>query len=562
MEGGGLALPAKSLGKNTAIMASGTLASRLLGFARNSLLIAAIGVTANVADAYDIANKLPNALYAVIAAGVINAALVPQIVKAFSRPGGTRTVNRILTIGTVISFGATVIFTIGAPVLVLMYAPSSWPPELVALSIAFALWCIPQLFFYALYTLFGQVLNAKEQFGPFMWAPVLNNLIGIVGLIAYLVIFGAYSGGTDLTGGALTLAWTPGRVALVAGSATLGIAAQALILIWPMVRGGYRFRWVWRGPKGELSSVRTVISWALGAVLIEQIGVLWGTRVAASAAATDPMNLDPSIAGNAAYFNAMLIYLLPHSLITVSIVTALTTSMSRFAAADDMAGLRGEVSRGMRVIGVFTVFATAVLMVLAPSFTRIIAPTAKPGEVTAVSHVVIGFAIGLVALGAMVLIKRVYFALEDARAIFFIHIPMTIVLVLVSLAARQFFDPRWWTVGVAVGLSLSNITGVMLRSWGLRRRLGGIDGRRILITHAKAVTAVIPAALTGWALTRVLPDPVAVADFAGVAKGLVTGAVAGTAMLVVYGLILWLLRTPELNEVISPVTRRFSRRVR
>lgn len=562
-------LRARSLGKNTAIMASGTLASRVLGFARNAMLAAAIGVNFGVANAYDIANKLPNALYAVVAAGVINAALVPQIVKAFQRPDGTRTVDRILTVGTVISFGVTVVLTVAAPLLVLAYAPSNWPPELMALSIGFALWCIPQLFFYALYTLFGQVLNAKEQFGPFMWAPVVNNLIGIAGLAAYLVIFGVQvPGAKELVGDALTIEWTPFRIALLAGVATLGIAGQALILIWPLVRGGYRFRWVWRGPKGELAGVRTVISWALGAVVIEQLGVLWATRVAASApaaaaaASAHPDVLDPAIAGNSAYFQGLLVYLVPHSLITVSIVTALTTSMSRLWTAHDTAGLRAEISRGLRNIGLFTVFATTALIVLAPALTRTILPSILPVEVTSVSWVLTGFALGLVPLGAMVLMKNVYFIFEDAKSIFFIHIPMTILLIGVSLAAREFLDPRWWVVGVAVGLSTSNVAGALLRSWGLRKRLGGIDGRHVLRTHGKAVTAAIPAGLAGWALTLVLPDPVTNTGFAGFTAGVVNVVASGTLMLLIFGLILRLLRTPELGQLMSPVTRRIARRVR
>ena len=566
-------LKARSLGRNTAIMASGTLVSRILGFVRNGMLVAAIGVTAGVANSYDVANKLPNALYAVLAAGVINAALVPQIVKAFQRPGGKRTVDRILTVGTVISLGLTVVLTVAAPLLVLIYTPANWPPELMTLAIAFAFWCIPQLFFYAIYTLFGQVLNAKEQFGPYMWAPVLNNVIGIVGLAIYLVVFGPISAevnsvtGDALTGDALTEVWTSGRIALVAGVATLGIAAQALILIWPMVRGGYRFRWVWRGPKGELAGVRNVISWALAAVVIEQVGVLWATRVAASApiaaaTAAGSDTIDRAIAGNAAYFQGLLIYLVPHSLITVSIVTALTTSMSRLWVARDMAGLRAEVSRGLRTIGVFTVIAATFMIVLAPSLVRIVNPTALPVEVTSVAWVLIGFSLGLVPLGAMVLMKRVYFIFEDAKSIFFIHIPMTLALIGVTLAAREFLDPEWWVFGVALGLSVSNLVGVLLRSRGLRSRLGGMDGRRVLGTYSKALAGAIPAGLAGWALTLALPNPVDMVGLDGFTAGVINVIAGGTVMVIIYGVVLWALRAPEFSQLVSPVTRRITRRVR
>ena len=141
------------------------------------------------ADAYSVANRLPNVMYAVLAAGVLNSALVPQIVKAF-HGGSERTVHRILTLGGVGILVATTVLTLTAGIWVRVYS-HCWGPEQTALATAFALWCIPQLLFYGLYTLFGQVLNAREQFGWFMWAPVANNVVAIAGLVAYLVLFGA-----------------------------------------------------------------------------------------------------------------------------------------------------------------------------------------------------------------------------------------------------------------------------------------------------------------------------------------------------------------------------------
>lgn len=551
--------PARSrMGRSTAIMASGTAVSRLLGVARNALLVAAIGVNAGAANAYEVANKIPNALFAIMAAGVFNAVLVPQIVRAFQREGGKRTVDRILTLGGVVSLTVTALFTVGAGVMVRVYS-DNWPPELVALATAMALWCIPQLFFYGIYTLLGQVLNARGQYGPFMWAPVLNNIVGIAGLVAYLAIFGQYAAPAGEISGVLTETWTPGRIALLAGVATAGIAAQALILIWPLLRGGYRWRWVWRGPKGELRAVRVVAGWALAAVLLEQVGVVLTSRVATAA---NPGDLDPAIAGNAAYYNALMLYLVPHSLITVSILTVLFTSMSRLAAAGDMAGLRAEVSRGLRVIGVFTLYASAALIVLAPLIVRIVLPSEEPVVINSVAEVVTAMSLGLVPLGAMVLLKRVFFVLEDAKSIFLIHIPMTIVWVGIAYGARELLDPRWWVVAVGLGLAASNAVALLFRTAGLRRKLGGIDGRRVMKVYAKAGLATVLSAGTGWALTRLAPG---VGDLGGVEGWALTVAlVAGIAlaMLAVYGAVLTLVRVQEWKDIVVPVTSRLRRRVR
>ncbi|WP_159449299.1 murein biosynthesis integral membrane protein MurJ [Demequina sp. NBRC 110051] len=555
--------PRRSITRNTAIMASGTAVSRALGFVRNAMLVAAIGATAAAANAYDIANRLPNAMFAILAAGVLNAVLVPQIVRAFQREGGKRTVDRILTLGTVISLVVTIVATLLAPVWVELYT-NDWPPELTALAVAFSYWCIPQLFFYCLYTLLGQVLNAREQFGPFMWAPVLNNVVAIVGLAAFLALFGRYvapgPGGEDLT--AVADLWTPDRIALIGGFATLGIAAQALILLVPLVRGGYHWRWQWRGPKGELSGIGTIAAWSLAAVVLEQIGVALVTQVAAAAQVLPDGRIDTSIAGNMAYFQALSLYIVPHSLVTISLVTAMYTAMARHAAVRNMEGLRADLSQGLRSAGAFTVFATVAMIVVSQYLVRIALPTATLAEVQSISAIMIAMTLGLVPLGATVLFKRLYFALEDARAIFFMQIPMTIAWVGTAYLVQALAEPRWWTVGVGLGLAASNYTGMILRAGGLRRRLGGLDGRRVLTLHVKALVGALVAGVTGWLLLKLAPD---VADLSGwpgffVAAGWTVGA--GVVMLAVYIVVMKLLKAEELDALLAPFARRLPARFR
>ena len=387
--------------------------------------ILAIGFSA---DAFDVANRIPNALYAVLAAGVFNSVLVPQIVKAFRRKNGKRTVDRIVTLGLVFSLAITVIFTIAAPFMVRLYSSSDWSQDQRDLATAFAVLVIPQLFFYAAYTILGEVLNAREQFGPYMWAPALNNVIGIAGLVVYLRIYGAWTPGANAAAG-----WTPDRIAWLAIPATVAMAAQAGILLWPLLRGGYRPKFVWRGPKGELGTVKVIIAWALAAVIVEQIGLALAVKVATSA---NPDGADLAIAGPAAYFYALLIYLLPHSLVTVSLLTALNTSMAKKFSAGDMEGVRNDVARGLRITATFTSFATVALIVMAPWLVRLVLPKVLLEQVYAIAPVLVALALGMVPLGAMVLVKRTYFVLEDARGIFFIHIPMTIAWVAVAYARQ------------------------------------------------------------------------------------------------------------------------------
>ena len=551
--------PTASLRRNTAVMAAGTATSRALGLARNALLIGVIGVNAGAANAFDVAHKIPGVLLTLLATGVLNAVLVPQVVRAMARKGGHHTVNRIVTLGVVSMLAITAVFTAAAPLLVAAYT-DGFSPELKALSVAFALWTIPQLFFYGVYTLFGQILNARSRFGPFMWAPAANNVVAIVGLVVFLAIFGRHvvaSGGDVPT--TLVGEWDAGKIALLAGVSTLGIAVQALVLIVPLARSGYRWRWQWSGPKGELDGIKRVAGWALAAVLLEQVGILFVTRVATKAAAQSGQAAD--VAGNTALTNALMLYLLPHSLITVSIVTALFTGMARLGAANDMAGLRAELSRGLRTIAVFTIYATAALAVLAPLAVRVTAPTASPDEVASIARVVLALSAGLVSLGAMILVKQAYLALEDARSLFWIQIPMTATLVAVAFAARELLGYRWWVVAIGAGMAASYAIATGLRLGGLRRRLGGLDGRRVLSTHLRAFVAVLPAAAAGWGLLRVVPDPAGRIWWVDAGTSALWCLAIGALMGVIYGVGLSILRVDEWRSAVAGPLRRLGFRV-
>ena len=122
---------------------------------------------------------------------------------------------------------------------------------------------LPQIFFYGVYTILGQVLNARDQFGPMMWAPIANNVIGLAVLGLYLVAWG--------TGGDHSGAFTNEQTLLLGLGSTAGIAAQALVLI-PFVRKvGFRFRPRFDLRGTGLGKTFQLAKWTLGFVLINQI---------------------------------------------------------------------------------------------------------------------------------------------------------------------------------------------------------------------------------------------------------------------------------------------------
>ncbi|MCL1898649.1 MAG: hypothetical protein FWG16_07520, partial [Micrococcales bacterium] len=268
---------------STLKMASGTLVSRVLGLVRMALLIWVVGGLTAAGNAFDVANNLPNFIYAILAGGVLNAVLVPQIVRAFADGRGTEYVHRLLTLATTLLAVLTVVLTLGAGGLVWAFTfTRQWPADQMTLATTFAFWCVPQIFFYGLYTLWGQVLNARGSFAAFMWAPVVNNVVSIIGFGTFGLMIGKHH---------QTTGWSGGQIALLAGTATVGVALQALVLLVPMKRLGLFPKWRFSFRGYGLGRVGQMTGWTALALLVDQ-AAMWVAVLTATAA--------PGAAGNGA----------------------------------------------------------------------------------------------------------------------------------------------------------------------------------------------------------------------------------------------------------------------
>lgn len=523
------------LGRSSMIMASGTAASRALGLVNTALLGWAIGLTGSVANAFSVANKLPNTLYLLIAGGVLNAVLVPQVVRAYRRADGHIYVDKLLTFGITALAGLTLLLTAAAPLFVALY--SEFPdPQVTTVATAMAFWCIPQVFFYGLYSLLGQVLNARGSFGPYMWAPVVNNVVFIAGLLLLVRTFGQVDGTTDIAD------WSAGQTAMLGGMATLGIVVQALVLLVPLYRSGFRYRPRWGLRGSGLGSAGRVATWTFLGLLIGQIGVWRISVVASSVSGAD-------LAGNAVYDRAFLIFMLPHSLVTVSLATALFTRLSARAAGGDTAGVRGDLSLGLRTVGIFTVLATTGIAVLAFPLGRAMFPDSSDASVRSLAMVVVPLVLGLVPFGVWSLCQRVYYAYEDARAMVPIQIVMAAIVVGGTELGRAVLDDRYWVAAACAAMALSYLVGAVIALVAVRGRLHGIDGGRVVMLHLKAGLGAVLAAAAGLGLLALLGP---VETFRDALVACIAGAILMTG---VYVGVLALLRVRELGTLIAPVRR-------
>jgi putative peptidoglycan lipid II flippase len=536
-----------SVAKSSLLMAGGTITSRILGFIRTIVLALTIGVTTDAADAFGVANQLPNNVYAIIAGGVLSAVLVPQIVKARShKDGGLGYIDRLLTLAIVVFATVTVIATVAAPFLISIYT-TGWSPAQLALATAFAYWCIPQLFFYGLYAMLGEVLNARSAFGPYMWAPVLNNIVGLIGLISFLVIFGA-----DPTGARSVESWGPDQIALLGGSGTLGVAAQALILFlsWKKIGIYFSLNFSWRGV--GLRPAMKAATWTLAMALVTQIGGLVQTLVASRAVADRSETM--VIASVAALLIAWLIFMLPHSVVTVSVATAYFTKMSEHVQAKRIDLMKTDLRSALRIVVLVNMFSSIALILLSYPVARVF--VGEYPSTVALGNVLFATMFGLIPFGFVFMFQRAFYALEDTRTPF-IFTTIQIAFHISGSTVLFFTMTSEFLVMSLAGLTSATLLIQALVAYLLLRpRIGRIGappkGEGLTL---RVMVAAVATALVGYGVIFALGGTAE----GSLALGSIVGAVTvifatGTLMLLVYVLVLKLLGVPEIDTALKGIS--------
>lgn len=545
-DAGGAGGAGGSIARSGALMASGTLVSRVLGLVRQTMTLAVVGGTGYVADAWTASNTLPNIFHLLLAGGVLNAVIVPQITRAMRRPDGELYVNRLLTVAMTAMGVATVLLTALAPVLVSLVVSADWDDDARGLAVAFAFISLPQMFFYGLYTLLGQVLNARSRFGAFMWAPAAANVVAIAGLAWFMLTGRGLSTDVD--------AWTATMIWVLAGSATLSIVVQALVLIPSLRAIGFRYRPAWGLRGSGLGDASRMALWAFSAVTIGQLAYFVTSRVLTGATQVGEQD-GATAAGITAYSYAFLIFMLPHSLVTVSLVTAIFTRLSNAAADDDTAAVTADLRRGLRMPAVVLVPATAAMVVLAPWILRVVLPGNPESTIDAIIGVFVAMAIGLVPYSWFYLVQRACYAYEDGKTPFVLQLVVSGLAVAFTLFAstRHYSDTATW---VGIGQTVSNLAGAVIGFVVLRRRIGPLGLSDVVRQHVRLVVATIAATVVAALVALVLGGVLGT----GWLSSVIVLTISGGLLLLVCFVLAARMQVREVAQLFAPVARRLERR--
>jgi len=535
---------------SSAVMAAGTVVSRLSGFVRAFLLTAALGNLLH-ADLFTIGNTIPNMLYILLAGGVFNAVLVPQLVRAMKNDadGGEAYTNRIVTLAGLFLAVVSVVLVAAAPWVMSLYLNSCYDsPSLAAQResvIAFARYCLPQVFFYGMFVLVGQILNSRGRFGPMMWAPIANNVISVAVLVVYLVVYGPVAEGQKYS------AFTSGQEMLLGIGATVGIMAQLLILL-PYLRAAgftYRPRFDFRGT-GLAHTLRLGV-WTVLFVVVNQIAYTVVVRLASGGTGCGSGGEHGT--GYTVYSTTFLIVMVPHSIITVSLATAILPRLAARAADDDLRGLAHTLAGTLRsALAVIVPFAA-----LMPLIARDVANTISFGAVRDNYQL---FTLSLALFGPAVLLFTVhylmlrgFYALERNRTVFWIQCAVAGTNIVVALVAVTATDPVHTSPALVVAYAAAYAVGSVLSYTVLRRTLGGLETPVLVRFLVRMGMAVAVSTAAAWVLLQLLgvlgPNPTNVV--AALRAFLVTALDVGLFLVLAR-----FLRLREVTEVVDTVARR------
>ncbi|WP_030319541.1 murein biosynthesis integral membrane protein MurJ [Streptomyces sp. NRRL B-3229] len=549
------AAPAKKGGKATgllkssAVMAAGTMVSRLTGFVRSALIVSALGVGL-LGDTFQVAYQLPTMIYILTVGGGLNSVFVPQLVRAMKEDedGGEAYANRLLTLVMVALGVLTGLAILGAPFLIRLLSDSvASDPAANEVGITFVRYFLPSIFFMGIHVVMGQILNARGKFGAMMWTPVLNNIVIIVTLGMFMWVYG-----TAADSGMKVTNIPPEGQRLLGIGVLLGLVVQALAMIPYLRETGFRMRlrFDWRGH--GLGKAVTLAKWTVLFVLANQAGALVVTQLSTASGKASPVDGT----GFAAYANAQLIWGLPQAIITVSLMAALLPRLARSAAENDGGAVRDDISQGLRTTAVAIVPIAFGFLALGVPMCTLIFGSSGTSEATNMGFMLMAFALGLIPYSVQYVVLRAFYAYEDTRTPFYNTVIVAAVNAGASALCYVVLPPRWAVAGMAASYGLAYAIGVGVAWNRLRKRLGGdLDGKRVLRTYARLCIASVPAALLSGAACY------------GIAHTLGQGVVGSFAALVVGGAVLLgiffvaarKMRIEELNSLVGMVRGRLGR---
>jgi len=509
-----------ALVRSSAVVGAGTALSRVTGLMRIVALLYALGQT-RLADAYTVANAMPNLVFELLLGGVLTATLVPVFVEQNERDDdGT---SAVVTTATVALVVASLIGFLAAPQIIGAFSGSlgdASPAEVAAYQEVGTLLLrlfMPQVFFYGVMTIATAILSAHRSFAVPAFAPVLNNLLvtAMFFMVPSLIDRDLHAP-TNLVDAAAdpTLVWILGL------GTTAGVAVMALATLPAVARQrlSLHFRFDLRHP--AVRDVLRLSGWTIGYVAANQAAIYVVLRLASTQGSGDVI----------AYTVAFTFFHLPHGLFAVSIMTAFMPELSDAAQRGLTRAFGARFGLGIRMMALVILPASAGYMALSGSIVDVLPITSE--SVTRTAEVLAALSPGLFGFSVYIFALRGFYAHKDTRTPFMLHLGVNIANIFLAIPLVQAFG----VVGLGVAYTIAYTVGAVAALEALRRRVGDLGLARCVTPISKMAAASVLCGLAAWGAASVVhADP------------FVQLAVAVPVGVVVYVAVLWSLGVDEIH---------------
>ncbi|MGH9254663.1 MAG: murein biosynthesis integral membrane protein MurJ [Vicinamibacterales bacterium] len=521
-----------TLARSAASAGAATMTSRILGVVREQVLAALFGA-GNAMDAYNVAYRIPNLVRDLFAEGAMSSAFVPTFTRHLATSGkesAWRLANYVIN-GLLVITGLLVVVGIvfAEPLVELFAGAFRSVPGKIELTVFLTRIMLPFLSFVAVAAACMGMLNSLHRFFIPALSPAMYNVATITCAFALVPLMPALG--------------LPAIAGIAIGS-LLGGAAQ-LAIQWPALRReGFAYRPMldWRD-----ESVRRVL-------------VLMGPGTIGLAATQVNVFVNTVLAtgegtGAVSWLNyAFRLMYLPIGLFGISIATATLPAVSRHAAQDDEHNVRRTVADGLSLMIMLNVPATVGLLMLASPIVQVIFERGAftSADTVATAAALQFYALGLVGYSIVRIASPVFYALGENFTPVKISIAAVIVNALLNIVLVRLVGYR----GLALGTSIAALLNAALLMAFLRKRLGGLDGRRVagsfvriaIASLAMAVAvATVDAAGSAW-----LPG-------AALVRQIVRLGASMAVALAVLAAAAHVLHIPEFREGVAMVARKFGR---
>jgi putative peptidoglycan lipid II flippase len=498
---GGPAAPlgaTRRLGGATAGMAVGTLLSRLTGVGRVVALTAALS-GGGFADAYNLANTTPNIITDIVIGGVLAATFVPVFVAELTTrmaKEAWEAISAVVTVTVAILVAATIAFFVLAPEIIDLYTSTNHHADVHSqqeVAVFLLRWFVPQLACYGLIALFTALLNTQGKFAAPMFVPIANNLV----VIGMLVWFHALVPTPNLA----TIHAHHTALVLLGVGTTLGVVVQAALLVPSLLRSDLHIRFRWQPGHEAMRRIAHLAGWTFGIVVSNQVALVVVLALADGARVPGAVS---------AYTYAYTFFQLPYGVVAVSVMSAVTPSLSARWAEGDIVAFRHRMIFGLRsILAVIIPSAVGMIILAHPLIDLVLdhgAETSAQASQTAAALAM--FALGLPGFCTFLYMVRVLQAMQDTRTAFRIYLVENAINIVLGVALVGSLGVR----GLALSVSIAYTVAAVIALSVVSRKDAGLGGHelttpvtRVLIsTVVMAVATVlavnVSAATTGFAL--------------------------------------------------------------